>query len=90
MSAFATTASQSQPDFDCGGTAEFFADDGDRDERYEYLGSFADESLIGGYYMWRTPGIVARVGYGLTPEQAREYADALEQLFPGEVEQYAP
>jgi hypothetical protein len=78
------------PDFDCGGTAEVFANDDDRDERYRYLGGFADQSFAGGYYMWRLPGMVVRVGYELTPAVAGEYAAVLEQLAPGEVEQFAP
>ena len=79
-----------EPDTTCGGTAEFFTEDDDRDKRYDYLGGFADSPPIGGYYMWRMPGAVVRVGYELTPTQAEEYAAALEAMAPGEVEQFEP
>lgn len=79
-----------EPDFTCGGTAEEFANAGDRDQRYEYLGGFADQPPIGGFYMWRLPNMVVRVGYALTPAEAAEYGAALDQLAPDAVEQFEP
>lgn len=75
------------PGVDCGGDIEIFEDPDDRDERYEYLSGFADESLLGGYYQWRLPNAVVRIGFELTPSQAEEYAAVFEDLAPGEVEQ---
>lgn len=75
------------PGVDCGGDIEIFENPDDRDERYEYLAGFADQAPIGGYYQWRLPNAVIRVGFELTPSQAEEYAAVFEQLAPGEVEQ---
>lgn len=75
------------PGVDCGGDVELFENTDDRDERYEYLANFADEAMLGGYYQWKLPNAVVRIGFELTPSQAEEYAAVFEQLAPGEVDQ---
>lgn len=75
------------PGVECGGDIELFDNTDDRDDRYEYLAGFAEEAMLGGYYQWKLPNAVIRIGFELTPSQAEEYAAVFEQLAPGEVEQ---
>lgn len=79
-----------RPDADCGGTAEFFGDPDALEARFDYLGEFAGESFLGGFWMWRAGNAVVRVGYGLTPAQAEEFEAILESLAPGQVEMHEP
>lgn len=74
-----------EPGWDCGGDVELFDDDDDLNDRYDYLGGFASEPMIGGFYMWKVPGAVIRVGFALTPDQAETYRVVLEGLYPDEV-----
>ncbi|MDQ2651391.1 MAG: hypothetical protein M3Z03_17780 [Actinomycetota bacterium] len=76
------------PGVDCGGSIEIFENDEDRDRRFEYLGGFAEESPIGGYYMWKIPRMVVRVGFEVPPSEAQAYAVALEGAAPGQVMEY--
>jgi hypothetical protein len=66
-----------EPGWECGGTVETFGSDGDRDSRFDYLSEISDDSILGGFYMWKTDNAVVRVGYALTPSAAATYDKAL-------------
>lgn len=81
---------EKKPGFPCGGDVEVFDDSAALDTRFEYLANFATAPVIGGYYMWKIPGAIVRVGYDLAATQSEEYANVLEGIAPGKVEQYKP
>lgn len=73
--------------WDCGGDVEVFDDQAALDDRFVYLSGFANESVVGGYYMWKVENAIVRVGFALTPTEASDYDRALTSLF-GSAEQY--
>ena len=85
----ATDCNSEDIGWECGGDVELFDGPDALTSRFDYLSTFATESPIGGYYMWRTPTAIVRVGYALTPDEAAAYDTALRTLF-GDVEQYSP
>lgn len=85
----ATDCTSADIGWECGGDVELFDGPDALASRFDYLSTFATESLFGGYYMWRTPTAIVRVGYALTPDEAATYDTALGTLF-GDVDQYAP
>ncbi len=76
-----------EPSWKCGGDIEIFESNDDRDARFDRLGQFASNSVIGGFYMWRADRVILRVGFDLNPSSAAQYAEVLGDLV-GQVEQH--
>lgn len=73
------------------GTIEVFSSESDCDDRYEYLSQFADSSLgiLGlNQYVYKYDLAVFRVSYDLTPSQAEEYKEAMDEIMGEVSEQY--
>lgn len=76
---------------DNAGTIEFFSSKSDCDDRYEYLCKLSDPEL-GAFgvnqYIYKYDLAVFRVSYDLTPSQAEEYKQAMDEIMGEVSEQY--
>ena len=64
-----------------GGDVEAFDDAGSLSERADYLAGFADGQLLGGWYQYTAGNAILRLAFDLTPDQAKEYETALQNLY---------
>ena len=76
---------------DNAGAIEFFSSKSDCDDRYEYLCKLSDPEL-GAFgvnqYIYKYDLAVFRVSYDLTPSQAEEYKQAMDEIMGEVSEQY--
>ncbi|MDO6355109.1 hypothetical protein Q3V94_08460 [Caloramator sp. CAR-1] len=63
-----------------GGSIEVFANKNDAQKRYEYVSSIAQSSPMFNEYDYLIDKVLLRLSKNLTPEEAKEYADKLQEI----------